>query len=249
MKNYILILSIFSVLNIFSQDPMTASLVESIIDHDFPKDFEHYLLFKEGLEDPIIKDSLQKFQLRELKLLDNNFPLDLIYRSNEETIDWTNYSLKNVKYLSRDKYKRFSPPLGKSIIFVKYNIKSGKYDSILSNKKLHTIVVKKKMLWNKNKIWKNKKLNQELVKAWEIDEKINDEENIYFQISKPIFSKDHKYAKISILENQRCKGEGYTELYRYHNETWEMLLRYNFVSSKVWISHAKCGNIRIVGTE
>ncbi|MFV1449070.1 hypothetical protein VBZ51_07980 [Maribacter sp. HS] len=248
MKNYILLLSIFSVLNIFGQDSMTTSLVESIIDNDFPKDFGHYLLFKEGLKEPIINDSLQKFQIRELKLLDNNFPLDLIYRSNEETIDWTNYSLKNIKYLSSDEYKSFSPPLGKSIIFVRFNIKRGKYDSILRYKKHHTIVVKKKLLWNKTKIWENKKLNEELVKAWEIDEEINAEENIYFQISKPIFSKDHKYAKISIFENQRCKGEGYTVLYRYHNETWEMLLRYNFVSTKIWTSHAKCGNIQIIGT-
>jgi len=247
MKNYILILSIFSVLNIFGQDSMTASLVEGVIDHDFPKDFEHYLLFKEGLEEPIINDSLQKYQIRELKSVSNNFPLDLIYKSNEEIIDWTNYSLKNVKTLSSNKYKRFSPPLAKSIIFVKYNISPRKYDSILRNKKRHSIVVKKKLLWNKNKIWENKKLNEEVVKAWEIDEEINEEENIYFQISKPIFSKDHKYAKISVFENHRCKGEGYTLLYRYHNESWEMLLRYNFVSSKIWTSHAKCGNIQIVG--
>ncbi|WP_291967823.1 hypothetical protein [Maribacter sp.] len=247
MKNYILILSIFSVLNIFGQDSMTTSLVESVIDHNFPKDFEQYLLFKEGLEEPIINDSLQKYQIRELKLLDNNFPLDLIYKSNEKTIDWTNYSLKNVKYLSSNKYKRFSPPLAKSIIFVKYNISHEKYDSILRNKKRHSIVVKKKLLWNKNKIWENKKLNEELVKAWEIDEEINEEDNIYFQISKPIFSKDYKYAKTFVFENHRCKGEGYTLLYRYHNESWKMLLRYNFVSSKIWTSHAKCGKIQIVG--
>ena len=228
---------------------MTATLVESVINHDFPNDFDHYFLFKEGLKEPIVNDSLQKFQIRKLQLLDNNFPLDLIYKSSEGTLDWTNYSLNNVKYLPSNRNKRFYPPLGKRIIFVKNNIKIEKYDSILRNKKRHTIVVKKKLLWNKNKIWGNKKLNAELLKAWEIDEEINEEENVYFQISKPIFSKDHKYAKISIFENHRCNGEGHTAIYRYHNETWEMLLRYNFVSSKVWTSHTKCGNIQIGGTE
>ncbi len=249
MKQILSIILIFLTLNLFGQKAEIEELINQIAAKEVPENFDYYFLIPKSMEQPKIYDSLQNYQIRELKMIDKNFPLKLIYEQGNNTINWKNYDLKKVEYVSDEYVNRKSPPTKKSVRFVKYNINKKEYDSLTKNRKPHTLIIKKKWIWNKNRILENKKFHNELIKAWDIDEENNREEKIYFQFSKPIFSKDEKYAKISIFKSQRCKGNGFTALYRNENGTWKKLIEFNQLDSKVSMSHTKCGDISISYSE
>ena len=249
MKRTIFIIFILCTLNFYGQKSEIENLINQIAIDEVPESFEYYFLVPESLEQPEIFDSIQIEKKRELRLIGKDFPSNLIYERNGETLDWEKYDLNNVRFVSKQYSGRTSPPTSKSIVFVKYRISQKKYDSLIDNVEPHKIIVKKKWLWNKNKYWENKKLNQELIKAWELDEERNLEEKLYLQISKPIFSKDKKFAKITVNKNWRCDGNGFTSLYRNVNGVWKKLVEYNKVRSEVEMSHSRCGNIAISGYE
>ena len=245
MKRTFLIISIFFALNLFGQKSEIKNLIDQISDYEVPENFEYYFLVTKSLKQSKIYDSLQNYQIRELKMMDKDFPVSLIYEKSDEPLNWENYGLRNVEYVPNEKIKQTSPPTSKKVKFVKYNIEQKEYDSLTKNREPYTLIVKKKWFWNKNKIWKNDKFYAELKKAWRIDKEINIEEKIYFQFSKPIFSKNGKYARVSVFKNWRCKGLGFTALYKNDNGQWKKLVEFNQIVSQVWMSHSSCEDISI----
>jgi len=245
MKTILLIFAIISTLNLFRQHSDIDKLINQIAKEEIPKNFKYYYLVRSSLEHSKINDSIQNIKLQDLKKFDESFPKSLIYKECNEKIDWKNYELKNVRYVSAEFVNPTSPPRSKKIRFVKFNIKSNKYDSLVENKEPHTLIVKKKWIWNKNKIWENKKFNEELVKAWKIDKEVNIEESIFFRFSKPIFSESKKYAIVSVWKNGSCKGNGFTALYRNENGTWEKILQYDQMESLTTVTHSKCEEMSI----
>ena len=238
MKQKLLIISIFFSLISFGQNPDVKNLINQIADYEVPESFEYYFLVPESLEQPKIYDSLQNYQIRELKMMDKNFPTNLIYEKLGETVNWKNYHLKKVKYVPNERIKQISPPINKKVRFVKYNIGKKEYDSLIKNREPHTLIIKKKWFWNKNKIMDNDKFHAELKKAQQIDKENNIEEKIYFQFSKPIFSKDGKYAKVSVFKNWRYNGRGFTALYKNDDGNWKKLIEFNEMARKVSINHS-----------
>lgn len=246
MKNTAFILMLLVSSLSFGQKSKIAGLINQISNNEVPENFEYYFLVSRSLEQPKIYDSIQNYQIIGLTMSDKDFPENLIYKQSEEITDWKEYDLKNSKYVfNKYNYQTTSPPTSKNVRFVKYNIGQKEYDSLTKNREPHTLIVKKKWHWNKNRIWKNEKFHKELINAWKLDEEQNKEEKIYFQFSKPIFSKDLKYARISIFKNRRCNGNGVTAIYRNDNGTWKKLIEYNQVASVVSMSHSRCGDISI----
>lgn len=245
MKTILFIISIISTLTLFGQQSDIEDLINQIAKEEMPKNFKYYYLVQNSLEHSKINDSIQNTQLLDLKKFDESFPKSLLYKEYNEKIDWKNYELKNVRYVSNEFVNPTSPPRSKKISFVKYNIKSNEYDSLVENKEPYTLIVKKKWIWNKNKIWENKKFYKELVKAWKIDKEANNEENIFFRFSKPIFSESKKYAIVSVWKDGSCKGNGFTALYRNENGIWEKILQYNQMESLTISTHLKCEEISI----
>ncbi|WP_339701439.1 hypothetical protein [uncultured Marixanthomonas sp.] len=245
MKQIFLIISIFFALNLFGQNPDIKNLIDQIADCEVPENFEYYFLVPESLEKPKIYDSLQNYQIRELKMIDKNFPVNLIYEKSDKTLNWSNYDFKNVKYVPDERIQQTSPPTSKKVRFVKYNIEQKEYDSLTKNREPHTLIVRKKWFWNKNKIWDNDKFHAELKKAWRIDRESNIEEKVYFQFSKPIFSKDSKYARVSVFKNWRCKGRGFTALYKNDDGNWKKLIEFNGIARQVSMTHSSCEDISI----
>ncbi|NMH87699.1 hypothetical protein [Flavivirga algicola] len=250
MQRFIIIILHLISLNIYGQKSEIENLINQIAMKEVPENFENYFLVPKSLEQPKVYDSLRNYQIRKLKMSYNDLPLDLIYKQNKKNTDWKKYNLKNAKYVRNeyihDQYIYLtSPPTDKNVQFVKYNIDHSEYNRLIKNKKPHTLIVKKKWIWNKKKIWDNKKFYNELIKAWKVDEEQNLEEKVYFQFSRPVFSKDGKYAKVSIFKNSRCKGTGFTALYKNENGIWNKLIEYNKVVSEVSMSHTKCGDISI----
>lgn len=232
--------------NNFGQNFEIVELINQIAKTEVPANFKYYFIVPKSLEQPKIYDSIQNYQIRELRMSDKDFPVNLIYESKEEIIDWKKYDLKNAKYvLNEYNYPTTSPPTGKNVLFVKYNIGQKKYDSLVENRKPQTLIVKKKWCWNKKNIWKNKKFHKELLKAWKIDKEKNLEETVYFQFSKPIFSADKQYAKVSLFKNRRCNGSGFTALYRNVNGIWRKLIEYNKEALIVSMTHSNCEDVSI----
>jgi hypothetical protein len=245
MKRTLFIITVLFTLNFYGQKAEIENLINQIVVKEVPESFEYYYLVPKSLEQPEIYDSIQIEKKRELRLIGKEFPSSLIYERTGEILDWEKYDLNNVRFVSKKNPSRTSPPTSKTIVYVKYGIDKQQYDSLVDNIEPHNIVVKKKWFWNKKKYWENKKLYQELVKAWKLDEERNLEEKLYLQISKPIFSKDKKFAKITVFKKWRCDGTGFTGLYRNVNGTWKKLVEYNKVRFDVEISHSRCGNISI----
>ena len=235
-------------LNLFGQNSDIENLINQIAKSEVPENFDYYYLVPKSLEQPKIFDSIQNIQILKLKIKDHNFPTNLLYKEFNETTDWKDYDLQNVRFVSSDYINLISPP-SKNVRFVKYNIEPQKYECIVKNKKPHTLIVKKKLFWNKNRIWENKKFYNELVNAWKIDMKMNMEEKIFFLFSKPFFFENNKYARITIWINRRCNGNGFTALYWNNNGTWEKLIEYNQIAIKNNGTHSKCEEISITHYE
>lgn len=227
MQRIILIILFFISINIFGQKSEIEDLINQIAKTEVPTNFEFYYIVSKSLEQPKIYDSIQNYQIRELRMTDKDFPLNLIYESNEEITDWKKYDLKNAKYVFDEyNYPTTSPPMSKNVQFVKYNIDQIKYDSLIKNKKPNTLIVKKKWLWSKKRIW------NEIVNVWKKDEKESLEEKTYFEFSKPIFSENKNYARVSIFKNRRCNGNGFTALYKNDNGIWRKLIEFKPVASE-----------------
>ena len=252
MKKTLFILSIFLTLNLFGQKSDIEHLINQVAKFEIPENFEYYYLVSKSLEQEIINDSLKNYQIRELKMVDEDFPEYFInVQPKKETINWKNYNLNESKLVSGEyNYNHtFSPPQTKKIKFVKYNIDLKTYDSLIENKEPYTLIIKKKWLWNKNRIWNNKKLYADFVENWKIDDKNNPEETVYYHVSKPIFSENKKYAILSVFKKRRCNGNGFTGLYRNDNGIWKKLMEFNQVESKTVSTHISCEEIKMVDYE
>lgn len=249
MKQTLLAISIFTTLNLFGQKLDIEGFINQVAKDEVPENFKYYFLLPKSFEQKKITDSLQNYQIRELKMVDKDFPKNFIHTEPKtNTIDWRKFNLNKAKYVSDKLYysHTLSPPQTKKIKFVKYNIDQKKYDSLIDNKEPYTLVIKKKWLWSKKRLWKNKKFYNNFVENWKIDDKNNPEETVYFHFSNPIFSKNKKYALVSIFKMRRCYGSGFTALYRNDNGTWGKIMEFNQVSSKTFSTHRRCIDIKMV---
>jgi len=227
MKQILFIVLILYNLNFFGQNSDIENFINQVAKIEVPENYEYYYLIPKSLEKSVIHDSLQNYQIRELKISDKDFPTNIIYKELVETIDWKNYNLQNVRYVSSEYKNPISPLENKNVQFVEYKIEAKVYDSLVRNNEENSLLVKKKWFWNKSRIWKNKKFYKELVTASNIDYKINYEKEIFFQFSKPLFSEDKKYARITICKNRSFNGNGFTAIYKNDNGIWIKLIEYN----------------------
>lgn len=216
----LLLISSFS----FGQKSEIESLINQISEAEVPENFEYYFLVSKSLEQEKVDDSLQNYQIRELKMVDEDFSKNFIYtQPKKETINWKNYNLNKAKLVS-DEYNynhTLSPPQTKKIKFVNYNIDQKKYNGLIENKEPYTLIIKKKLLWNKKRIWNNKKLYAEFIENWKVDDKNNPEETVYYHFSKPVFSQNKRYALVNVFKKRRCNGSGFTALYRNDKGIWK----------------------------
>ena len=236
----------------FGQKSEIEELINQISKDEVPDNYKYYYLVPKSLEQEKIDDSLQNYQIRELKMVDEDFPESFVNtQPKKKTINWKNYNLNQSKLVS-DKYNynnRWSPPKTKKVKFVKYNINQNKYDSLIKNKEPYTLILKKKWYWNKNRIWKNKRLYAEFIENWKMDDKNNPEEKIYYHLSKPMFSENKRYAILSFFKQRRCNGNGFTGLYRNDNGIWKKIMEFNQVESKTISTHISCEEIKMVDYE
>lgn len=236
----------------FGQKTDIEELINQVAKAEVPENFKYYYLVPKSLEQEKIDDSLQNYQIRELKIADKDFPENFVNtKPKKETANWKNYNLNKSKLVS-DEYNynnTLSPPKTKKIKFVKYNIDQNKYDSLIENKEPYTLILKKKWYWNKNRIWKNKRLYAEFIEKWKMDDKNNPEETIYYHFSKPIFSKNKRYAILTFFKQRRCNGNGFTGLYRNDNGIWKKVMEFNQIGSKSYSTHIRCEEIRMIDYE
>ncbi|TCK67234.1 hypothetical protein DFQ05_1007 [Winogradskyella wandonensis] len=236
----------------FGQKTDIEELINQVAKAEVPENFKYYYLVPKSLEQEKIDDSLKNYQIRELKIFDKHFPEKFINTEpKKEMVNWENYNLNESKLVSdENNYNNtLSPPKTKKIKFVKYNIDQNKYDSLVDNKEPYTLILKKKWYWNKNRIWKNKRLYAEFIENWKMDDKNNPEETIYYHFSKPIFSENKRYAILSFFKQRRCNGNGFTGLYRNDHGIWKKVMEFNQISSKSYSTHIRCEEIRMIDYE
>ncbi|MEO1033825.1 MAG: hypothetical protein AAFX55_20755 [Bacteroidota bacterium] len=236
----------------FGQKTDIQELINQVAKAEVPENFKYYYLVPKSLEQEIIYESLQNYQIRELKMVDEDFSETFIHtQPKKETVNWKNYNLNKSKLVSdaHNYNNRLSPPQTKKIKFVKYNIDEKEYDSIVENKEPYTLIIKKKWYWNKNRIWKNKRLYAEFIENWKMDDKNNPEETMYYHFSKPIFSENKRYALLSFFKQRRCNGNGFTGLYRNDKGIWKKITEFNQVVSETVSTHIRCEDIKQIEFE
>jgi hypothetical protein len=246
MKLLFFILSISSTLTLFGQKQDIENLINQIAAEEVPGNFKYYFLVPKGLEQPQRNDSLQNHEIRELKMKYKDFPEGLLYKQQKETIDWENYSLNNVHYTSGVDNR---PSNAKKIKFVNYNIDPKKYDSLNKNKEPYTLILKKKWLWNKKRIWNNNEFLDLFLKTWKEDDINHPEEAVYFHFSNPVFSENKKFALVSVSKKRACTGKTFTGLYRNDKGVWEKIVEYESYVSKVFTTHHNCEDKIIIDYE
>ncbi|RXG21274.1 hypothetical protein DSM02_2129 [Leeuwenhoekiella polynyae] len=155
-----------------------------------------------------------------------------------QAIDWRDYNLENIRYLTEGE-SISGPETIKKVYFLKYNTPETEYDSIVKNKKPNTLYVRKRWYWGKKRVWK------EVVKAWKIDKNRHIEEQVFYSISKPIFSDNGTYARISIFKQKRCSGIGFTALYKNEDGTWIKDMEYDHINTKTVMTDSYCGEILV----
>ncbi|WP_420553635.1 hypothetical protein [Tenacibaculum aiptasiae] len=252
MKQVLIIILIFGSLNLFGQKSDIENLINQIVKDEVPENFKYFFLVSKSIEQQKIHEIRLNHEIRKLKLANKNFPNDFIYtQAEKDTINWEDYNLNKVKYVSSKKnYIRYlSPPQTKKIRFVKYRIDQKKFDSLINNKEPYTLIVKKKWLWNKKRIWHNKKFYDNFVKSWNMDDKNNPEETVYFHFSKPMFSNNKKYALISIIKMRRCDGIKFTSLYKNNNGVWKKIKEFKLANFNTFTTHIECKDIKRVNYE
>ncbi|MCL9805483.1 hypothetical protein NAT51_08115 [Flavobacterium amniphilum] len=242
MKQLIFIISVFFSLNLFGQKQEIENLINQIAAEEVPGNFKYYFLVSESLAPPKEHDSLQNYEIRELKMKDKDFSESILYKEQKDTINWRNYDLNNVHYVS-DGHNR--PSKVKKVKFVKYNIDPKEYDSLINNKAPYTLILKKKWFWNKRKIWDIKEFRNILYTAWNEDDINHPEETVYFQFSNPVFSEDKKFAVISVAKEKACTGNGFTALYINENGIWRKLHEFNGYKTVSYSTHFSCDAIGI----
>lgn len=242
MKLLFFILSISSTLSLFGQKQEVENLINQIAAEEVPDNFKYYFLVPKSLEQPQRNDSLQNYELRELKMKDKDFSEHILYKEQKETIDWRNYSLNNVHYTSGVDNR---PSKVKKVKFVNYNIDPKKYDSLNNNKEPYTLILKKKWLWNKKRIWNNKAFRDLFLKTWKEDDINHPEEAVYFHFSNPVFSENKKFAVISVSTQKACTGRKFTALYINENGAWQKLNEFNQYRTAIYSTHINCEDIRI----
>lgn len=244
MKVLLCILSIMLFLNLRGQQTDIKNLVNQIAAIEIPKDFEYYFLIPTSCKTSKINDSTQRACFHKLEQIDFNCPKKIISKKTKKVIHWDAYELN--KAVCLPKTHQQTPPTCKSIQFVNYRINKVIYDSLLAHKQPHTLILKKKWFWNKKRISKNQTFQDMLTKAWNFDEEQNQEENTYYQFSTPIFSEDQQYAKITIIENQRCIEKACLLIYKNENGIWTKLIEFELFNTKIEPQNTKCGSISIV---
>jgi len=211
--------------NSFSQNNIE-NLINQIASQKVSQTFRHYYLFEKSIKidtsyfcksckDNRINNRLKK----ELLKIDPNMPIDLFDRYTDTTLNWKNYNLENVKYVSES-----YPKYHKKVYTL--NKKLNRLDSLIENKKPQTLFIRKKWFWNKSRVWK------EVKKAWKKDDEINIEDKTFYSLSYPIFSSDKNYVKITIQEQHIENGIGSTLIYRLKNGNWEKVFEYNETETK-----------------
>lgn len=194
--------------------------MNQIIKSELTESFKFCYVVPKSIE-PKKFDSISKFQKTMLWRHHQDLPMELLYKNSKDRINWKKYNLKNIKITPENKLHGSWPPWTKQVVFIKYNTVKSIYDSIIKHKKPHTIIVRKKWLWGKKRIWK------EIRKAWKDDEKQHFEEKRYYEFSAPLFSKDRRYARISIKENKRCSSTTSTIIYNKNNNgVWKRVIQY-----------------------
>ena len=88
-------------LNLFGQKSDIENLINQVAKSEIPENFEYYYLVPKSLEQEKIDDSLQNYQIRELKMVDNDYPQNFINtQPKKETVNWKNYNLNESKLVS-----------------------------------------------------------------------------------------------------------------------------------------------------
>lgn len=243
MRIGLILICVFCTLNLYGQKSDIENLINQVAAAEVPENFKYYFLVSKSLDQKEINDSLQNYQLRELKLADQDYKVNFIYSSSKkESISWRDYNLNKAKFVSDDAdYNNYlSPPQTKKIKFVRYSIDEKDYNFLVENKEPYTLIIKKKWFWSKSKIWRDSNLNNNLIERWKADDKSNPEETVYFHFSKPIFSENKRYAILSLFKKRRCNGNGFTGFYRNDNGIWKKIMEFNQISSITSSTHLSC---------
>lgn len=219
-----------------AQKEVVEDFVSQALAFETPKNFKHYYLLGSSIEHRSVENVIENIKKNILFWDDNDFPFQILSLENSITVDWANYAFKNA-YVFPKEFKETKPPFCKQISYSK-NINVNKRDSMVNND-LHTLYLRKGLFWNKSREWK------EIKKAWKKDDILHPEKNIYFAISYPIFSKDNKYALLTISKMRKCEGDIITVLYENIDGLWKKINELGQWGIVISTTHSKvpCGNI------
>ena len=229
------------------QDSDIEAVINATLKFETPSTFKSYYVYAESYINDTTIDSLSKSQIRDLEYYKRNFPLDLYYKKTDSIIDWREFILPKVSFIFEDKH----PTTNMLVKFVPFKIENKKYDSIVLNRPKNNLVVKKRWFWSKKRIWKNEAFKKEVEKAFELNKKIHPEEFTYIKISRPIFSENGKYAKVSTYKNRVCDGYGNNIILKRRDDNiWEPIYEFfDVVKTKKFSIHRPCGSLGMLSLE
>lgn len=228
----------FSKLVVYSQNNVE-SLINKVASDNIPENFNFYYLVEESLNSEQAFDSLEIASPNDfLFRFNQDLPKDLLLKVENRTVNWKEYNLDKVKYITQEVTKKIIPNIY-DVYFVSNKISNDSLYNLNKTKGINTLILKKSKKWSEKKLW------EEIKKIWYETKTIAKEQKICYSFSNPVFSNDKKYARISVFEYKACKGTCMTYLYKYENNTWILLAEFDQFTTSVSKTHCSCERLNV----
>lgn len=213
---FIILLVLFCSRNLSAQNSEVENFINSFYKDIVPKNFKYYNLLDESLKVDFDVDYMNE-SLDDTELINqiSHFKIS-DFEVQNQIINWKSYNLNKAKIYSIEDIPKFKSALY-HYIFIDRKMSRKYYDSIIENKKYNQVILRGNLNWSKEK----QRRKFEKIRNRQ-QQKIRIEDQDYFQISSPIFSKDKEYAVVYFRDC--CHSEGY--LYRFSNNKWEHYLTF-----------------------
>lgn len=232
---YIIIVSTF---NCYSQDKVNL-LLNKVVSDIIPEKYNFFFLVQESLNEKKAFDSLKIESPNDLILRRNpDLQKDLLGKVENTTVNWKDYNLNKAKYITKDLTSKFICN-DYDLYFVNSKISEDSLSSINKNIGIKTLVVRKSKKWSKKRVW------EEIYKVWQDNILKKVEQNKCYELSFPIFSKDGKYARISLFEHRIGGGNSIVYIYKYENDNWKFLAEFNNYETSVIRTHVSCDQLQV----
>lgn len=198
-----------------AQDSGMENFINDVCRSVVNSDLDYFNYSDESIELESENDDISEF-VAELKKRYPDFQEDILYASDTIKIYWSHYDIIKGRPLNAEQSKNYRRMWGISRYKVSYHTAKETLDS-LNSLKPDAVYIPVKEGWSKEKI--NRKEERAI--------RNKREALSYYSFSRPVFSKDFKYAVIQY----RGIGRGCKYIFKFNGRKWKLLTEFDS-----WIS-------------